>query len=215
MESTSKWQQNATLRSEKILTAALELFCKKGIEDTSVEDVAKEAGVGPATIYRYFETKAELAIRTGTAYWKKVSGNYLRNLETEEYCEENGKTQLEQIFSIFLRIFTEEYDFLKFLQEFDVFVQKYEISYQRLAEYEAMILNLKPYVTDALHKGQSDGSLKFSYSVDEIYFSITHTMLSLMQKLASSGRILSSDERIDLALQVKIAGELLISGLSA
>lgn len=42
-----------------------------------------------------------------------------------------------------------------------------------------------------------------------------HTLLSLMQKLASNGKILSSDERIGLTLQVKIAEELLLRGLSA
>lgn len=214
MEPTSKWQQNAALRSAKILAAALKLFCEKGIEDTSVEDVAKEAGVGPATIYRYFETKAELAIQSGIAYWQKVSGRYLGALEAAEYREGSGKEQLEQIFAIFLSIFTEEFDFLKFLQEFDVFVQNDQISQQRLAEYEHTILDLKSYVTDALEKGLADGSLQFGYSVDEIYFSVTHTMLSLMQKLASNGKVLSSDEHIDLALQVKIAGELLVKGLS-
>ena len=170
--------------------------------------------VGPATFYRYFETKAELAIQSGIAYWQKVSGRYLGALEAAEYREGSGKEQLEQIFAIFLSIFTEEFDFLKFLQEFDVFVQNDQISQQRLAEYEHTILDLKSYVTDALEKGLADGSLQFGYSVDEIYFSVTHTMLSLMQKLASNGKVLSSDEHIDLALQVKIAGELLVKGLS-
>lgn len=215
MKTTSKWQQKAMLRSAKILTAALKLFCEKGIEDTSVEDVAREAEVGPATIYRYFETKAELAIQSGIAYWQKVSVDYLDRLAEEDYRKGTGKEQLEQIFAIFHRIFTEEFEFLKFLQEFDVFVQKYQVSQQRLAEYEDTILNLKMYVTDALEKGLQDGSLKFAYSVDEIYFSVMHTMLSLMQKLASNGKVLSSDERIDLALQVRIAGELLVKGLSA
>lgn len=215
MDAPSKWQQNAMFRSAKILTAALKLFCEKGIEDTSVEDVAREAGVGPATIYRYFETKAELAIQSGIAYWQKVSGNYLGKLEEKEYRDGSGKEQIEQIFGILLRVFTEEFNFLKFLQEFDVFVQKHQISYQRLVEYENTILDLKSYVIDALKKGLGDGTLKFTYSVDEIYFSIMHTMLSLMQKLALGGKILSSDECIDLALQVKIVGKLLVKGLSA
>lgn len=214
MEEATKWQQNAKFRSDKILTAALTLFCEKGIEDTSVEDVARQAGVGPATIYRYFETKAELAIQSGIAYWQRVSGNYLGKLEDRAYLESSGKEQLERIFDILLLVFTEEFDFLRFLQEFDVFVQKHQISRQSLAEYENTILDLKPYVISALEKGLGDGSLRFSYGVDEIYFSVTHTMLSLMQKLAFGGKILSSDECVALALQVKIAGELLLKGLS-
>ena len=70
-------------------------------------------------------------------------------------------------------------------------------------------------MTNALEKGLKDKSLSFSYTIDEVYFSVTHTLLSLMQKLACNGHILSSDERVDLALQVEIAGDLLLNGLSS
>ena len=49
-------------RTQQILHSALELFYEKGIDDTSIEEVAKAANVGTATIYRYFETKAELLL---------------------------------------------------------------------------------------------------------------------------------------------------------
>ena len=124
-----------------------------------------------------------------------------------------GYGQLQCIFHLFENIFREETLFLKFLQEFDIFVRKYEISQERLGEYEEEILNLKPYVTKALERGLKDKSLSFSYTVDEVYFTIMHMMLSLLQKLAYSGSILSSDGQIDLSLQVKIAGELLLKGL--
>ncbi len=68
-------------------------------------------------------------------------------------------------------------------------------------------------MTKALERGLKDKSLSFSYTVDEVYFTIMHMMLSLLQKLAYSGSILSSDGQIDLSLQVKIAGELLLKGL--
>ena len=41
-----------------------------------------------------------------------------------------------------------------------------------------------------------------------------HTMLSLMQKLAANGRVLPSDDRVEPALQVQIAGELLLKGMA-
>lgn len=66
-------KQQMQKRTEKILHSALDLFCERGIEDTSIEAVAKKAGVGPATIYRYFETKAELAISAGISYWQRVA----------------------------------------------------------------------------------------------------------------------------------------------
>ena len=208
-------KQQMEQRTQQILHTALKLFCEKGIEYTSVEEIAKAAGVGPATIYRYFETKAQLAISAGIAYWQKVAGKYLESLSQIAYQKLSGLQQMECIFHIFSEIFQEELLFLKFLQEFDIFVQRYHISKERLGEYEEYILNLKPYMTNALEKGLRDGSLAFSYTADEIYFSVTHTLISLMQKLSLNGHILSSDERVGLALQVEIAGNLLLKGLAA
>lgn len=206
-------KQQMEQRAQQILQAALELFCRKGIEDTSVEEVAKAAGVGPATIYRYYETKAELAISAGIAYWQKVADKYVEALSGEKYGEMSGSGQLQCIIQIFGEIFEKEQLFLKFLQEFDIFVRRYQIAKERLAEYEEGILNLKSYVTDALEKGLSDKSLDFPNTVDDVYFSMMHMLLSLMQKLSYNGSILLSDEQIDPALQVSIAGNLILRGL--
>ncbi|MFI9591288.1 TetR/AcrR family transcriptional regulator [Nonomuraea sp. NPDC052265] len=43
-----------------ILNAALELFVERGVEGTSMEQVAKRAGVGKLTVYRRWNSKEEL-----------------------------------------------------------------------------------------------------------------------------------------------------------
>ena len=91
-------KQQMEQRTQQILHTALKLFCEKGIEDTSVEEIAKAVGVGPATIYRYFETKAELAISAGIAYWQMVAGKYLDSLSQEAYQKLNGIQQIKYIF---------------------------------------------------------------------------------------------------------------------
>ncbi len=45
---------------EAILQNALRLFAEKGVENTSIEEIAQAAGVGKSTIYGYFETKGEI-----------------------------------------------------------------------------------------------------------------------------------------------------------
>ena len=111
--------------------------------------------------------------------------------------ESSGYDQLRKILNVFCRIFLEQKPFLKFLHEFDVFVKKYNVSEEHLADYENGILKLKPYVTIALEKGLVDKSLSFNCSVDEMYFSLTHTLLALMEKLAVGGDILSSDQNVE------------------
>jgi AcrR family transcriptional regulator len=49
-------------RREAILRAALELFERKGFEDTTIEEVAERAGVSVPTLYRYVQSKGELLL---------------------------------------------------------------------------------------------------------------------------------------------------------
>jgi AcrR family transcriptional regulator len=44
---------------DRILDAARELFSERGL-DVTMREVARRAGVGPATVYRRFATKADL-----------------------------------------------------------------------------------------------------------------------------------------------------------
>lgn len=45
---------------QEIVEAALELFEKKGFDETTIDDVASAAEVSPRTIFRYFATKEDL-----------------------------------------------------------------------------------------------------------------------------------------------------------
>ncbi len=47
-------------RQEEIICAAMRVFKKNGIENSKMEDIAIEAGIGKATIYGYFTSKREL-----------------------------------------------------------------------------------------------------------------------------------------------------------
>ena len=58
---------------ERILEAAKEAFTRSGA-NTSLDDIAKQAGVGPGTLYRHFPTREELL--------KAVYRNELESLAT-------------------------------------------------------------------------------------------------------------------------------------
>jgi AcrR family transcriptional regulator len=45
---------------EAVAALALEMFAERGYEQTSMEDIAREAGVGRKSLYRHFANKADL-----------------------------------------------------------------------------------------------------------------------------------------------------------
>ena len=54
-----KPRADAQRNRERILDVAKEAFTRSGA-DTSLDDIAKQAGVGPGTLYRHFPTREEL-----------------------------------------------------------------------------------------------------------------------------------------------------------
>ncbi len=64
-------------RSEKahaaILAAAMELLLDRGLPAVSMDDVARRAGVGKATIYRWWPSKERLALDALAAEWAASS----------------------------------------------------------------------------------------------------------------------------------------------
>jgi AcrR family transcriptional regulator len=55
-----RWQRRSAERPEEISAAALRVFARRGLHKTTLDDVAKEAGVSKGTIYRYFKNKEDL-----------------------------------------------------------------------------------------------------------------------------------------------------------
>lgn len=53
----------AEARSEEILDAAQRIFTTKGYAAAGIADIAAELGIGHGTIYRYFQSKQDIAVQ--------------------------------------------------------------------------------------------------------------------------------------------------------
>ena len=54
--------QIITARRNQILAAATQVFAQKGFHQTTIRDIARQAGIADGTIYNYFANKNELLI---------------------------------------------------------------------------------------------------------------------------------------------------------
>lgn len=57
---TTRQQQDATRR--QIVASAVDLMTRQGFDGTTMKDIARAAGIGDATIYKYFPTKDRIVL---------------------------------------------------------------------------------------------------------------------------------------------------------
>lgn len=71
-------------KENSIFASALPLFTEKGINDTTIEEIAKEAGVGKGTFYLYFKDKYDLQEQLITRQSYKLFHDALNNLNNKK-----------------------------------------------------------------------------------------------------------------------------------
>jgi AcrR family transcriptional regulator len=195
-------------RKKEVILLAIEVLKEKGIENTKMIDIAEKAQVGVATVYRYFKTKPDLIIEAAIVLWE-IEINSLHNQFYERsFLELSGAERVRIILSIFITLYHEHSEFICFLEQFDNYIIKEHIEPEKLENYEKSIIDMKPVMFDALDKGKEDGSIKGNVDKNVFYITITHSLMSLCQKLILRGEILRSDREIQGNTQVELLIEM-------
>ena len=204
-----------SLRMNRIMEAAFKLFSEKGIDTITMNDIAKKAEIGVASLYRYYETKEQIAVQTSIWAWEKQKEFILPLLMENDYENISGLEQVKKVISLFINLYENQSDFLRYIYFFDSFAVRSKINKNSLKDYENLILSIKDIIAKAITKGINDNSINAKYKNNEelLYFTITHTMFSTTQKLALSQNLLAIDTNQNIIEELKMLSELLISGI--
>lgn len=208
-------QKNA--RIDRILAAAFKLFSSAGIEPVAMTDIAKKAEIGVASLYRYFSTKDEIAIRTAIWAWEKQISEIYTSINTDEYKNGNGLFRLSIIFSLFKKLYISQPEFLRFIYFFDSYAVNSGIKQERMIEYENVIGKVQMIVADAIKLGLKDNSINKKYidKTEDLYFTLMHSFFSTAQKLTLSENLLAMNEKSKGSDQLDLLSELLLNGVKA
>jgi AcrR family transcriptional regulator len=161
---TSIREQNKITKRKSIIEAAIRLFSDKGYEQTSIEELAREAGVGKGTVYSYFETKKDI-VRA----FCEVQLEYTRNeLTAGTNPETTLKEQLLVIFMAEFRHVTANKEFGRlFLQE-KVFPREHHSAEDQEMQNRYFEL-LYPIYQKAQERGELDRELDLLHISGHFY----------------------------------------------
>ena len=203
------------LKINHILEKAFELFSKEGIDNVTMNNIADKAGIGVASLYRYFSTKEELAIQCATKMWQIEKEKANGFFTTQEYLEKSGIAQLHSILSYFEDSFDSTQDFYRFIYYFDSYIKRQNIESNNLKEYENTIQEITEIAFKSIEKGFFDGTISFpNENIQALTLTITHSVFSLAQKLSLSGGMLTQDISNPPKNQLEILKKLILASLS-
>lgn len=202
-------------RMNRILHAAFVLFSENGIDTIAMTDIAKKAEIGVASLYRYYETKDEIAIQTAIWAWQEQKNYLMPELTNNNFDRLEGIAQLKKIFELFISLYEKQGDFLRFIYFFDSYAVRQKIQQTRLTLYQSMIESVEETVEKAITKGISDKSINSKFIGQEkvLYFSLMHALFSTSQKLTLSGNMLKMDSEVFGKKELEVLSDLLINSL--
>lgn len=188
------------IKNERIAIAvstAAQMYLDFGISEAKMTDIAEQAQIGVASLYRYFGTKQLFTVKVAAHIWKMT----LQELEPiytgAQYEAMTGLEQVKALLNIFHIFLDSHRPFLRFLSEFDMFVIKEHLGQEHLKEYESCSLNILPVMTRAVKKGIADGTVKPDIDPTEFYYTVTNCLLSMCMRFAWGNMPNSEDPQVN------------------
>ena len=177
-------KQDALQKEEtnrRILDAGFYIFSEKSIDKVSMANVANKAGIGIATLYRYYRTKPELVVAVGTHVWSNFIRDYtpIRNDDKMTAVEE-----LEFFLDSFLELYKNHKKLLCFNQFFNIYIRNEAVPKKALNSYNEMVDKLVIRFHRMYVKGENDKTLCTEMSEKEMFLSIVHLMLAAVTRYA-------------------------------
>ncbi len=134
-----------------ILEAAITIFAKNGFYQSTVSEIAKEAGVADGTIYLYFKNKDDILVQFFNYKTRQVFSAFKAEVEKTD----DTVAKLENLVRKHLEEFQRDRNMAFVYQA--VTHQKNPLVADKINEISKMYLDI---VADIIEKGQQEGSIR-------------------------------------------------------
>ena len=153
------------IKKEELINAALTLFQKNGVDNTSVSDIVKEAHIAQGTFYNYFQSKDDIFAAVLEA-------------ATEHTIEEIQKTANRTDISPAKRLtLLVQQDFQMNHQNDSLFdiLHENRYAYAHQKYIVGRIQKLKPIYSELIHQGIKEGYFNTPYPEEAALYLLTAT----------------------------------------
>lgn len=149
---------------QAIMQAAIKLFSEKGFEKTSIEELARAAGIGKGTIYSYFQTKTDIL----HAFCEDELGCLHQELTDNADKEIPILQQMVAIYMSEFKLITDNREFGRIFMQQTAFPRDVDLE-QHLANENNYFALLFPLLEKARERGELRSDIDLLYITGHFY----------------------------------------------
>lgn len=199
-------EQNKSTRYQHIVSAAERLFLELGLDSVQMQDVAKEAEVGIATVFRYFPKKDKLIVAVAIQ-------NLERILPAFEQIASSPKTAYERLEDVlnYLLEDQDESNSSKFREAFESYASFTKEPLPDIEDYIEIQKQISNSLIPIIEDGKTDGSIRTDLSIKETLITIINTFGTFVNNVVLKAPISFLEEDIDPLIQRRVLKDILLS----
>lgn len=180
----SKREREQQENENLIIETAIELFCKNGFDNVTMNMIAEKSEFTKRTVYRYFNSKEDLFF--ATAY---KGHQYLYEMLLEAI--QQGGTGYDKVrlsYNAYYKFITKHPDLAKLINQRRYFnsenLEESSPNYRKFMEIDQLIFESLRRI---FVQGQEDGSIRSDLAVDQFAFSTIYIAVGFFQLVSFTG----------------------------
>lgn len=181
------------VRRKRFIKVACKLFCKHGIAQVSMEQIAKAAQISENTIYRYFDNKETLVQEAFFRLKDTIMQKVERSAEgVVDYHVLTGHEQIRVWIEAFRSLYEENKDFIVFSYEAKLYLLRRNIKLESVQQDILMHSFREPCIA-ALEKGKADGSISATADSEDMFYALWGSIHGYIVKIVIHGRLFGEE----------------------
>ncbi|EFM10017.1 transcriptional regulator, TetR family [Paenibacillus curdlanolyticus YK9] len=197
-------------RTRHIIEAAERVFTIKGIENTTMQDVAREANLGVATVFRFFPRKDKLIVAVVTSNLQQVLHAFQSIAAMSVSCLDKIELLFDHSISL---LHNQDSSNVKLMENFENYAAHYTEPLEDIEAFNAVYREISSVFSSVITQGVQDGSIRPDLPIPETLTTVMNTFSMFARKLSLQKNILLFEQDVPPENQLAILKQILMSYL--
>ena len=197
-------------RRKRLLRAGFRLMSARTIEAVTLQEIADEAKIGIATLYRYFGSKPQLVIEIGTNVWQRYYVDVERKYARLNGPAMNAAEELEFFLDSIIELYRHHRDVLRFNRNFGTFVKHEECTAEQMRPYNEAVAVFEKKFQTVVRKAREDGTLDVRVTDPKVFVNLLYIMVSVAGKYAE-GLVYPPDGEHDMTDELLMLKDMVLA----